>query len=43
MGKRYTIGLLTTEGFVRYAPGHWLGVADAARAHDSAARTWAVS
>jgi PAS domain S-box-containing protein len=35
MGERFTIGLLTTEGFVRYAPGHWLGVADAARAHDA--------
>jgi PAS domain S-box-containing protein len=33
--KRLTIGLLTTEGFVRYAPGHWLGVADTARAHDA--------
>jgi PAS domain S-box-containing protein len=33
--RRYTIGLLTTESFVRYAPGHWLGVADSARAHDA--------
>jgi PAS domain S-box-containing protein len=35
VGKRLTIGLLTTEGFVRYASGHWLGVADSARAHDA--------
>jgi PAS domain S-box-containing protein len=33
--KRNTIGLLTTESLVRYAPNHWLGVADAARAHDT--------
>ena len=35
VGKRFTIGLLTTEGFVRYAPDHWLGVIDTARAHDA--------
>src|SRR6476659_2671389 len=31
---RYTIGLLTTGNFTRFAPGHWLGVIDAARAQD---------
>jgi PAS domain S-box-containing protein len=35
LGKRYTIGLLTTEGFVRYVPSHLLGVADSARASDT--------
>jgi hypothetical protein len=31
---RFTIGLLTTGNFTRFAPGHWLGVVDAAREQD---------
>jgi PAS domain S-box-containing protein len=29
--RRFTIGLLTTGNFFRYAPDHWLGVIDTAR------------
>ena len=32
--RRFTIGLLTTGNFTRFAPGHWLGVIDAAQAQD---------
>jgi hypothetical protein len=31
---RFTIGLLTTGNFARFAPGHWLGLIDAAREQD---------
>jgi PAS domain S-box-containing protein len=33
--RRFTIGLLTTGNFLRYAPGHWLGVIDTAREQDA--------
>jgi hypothetical protein len=33
--ERYTIGLLTTGNFTRFAPGHWLGVIDAAREQET--------
>jgi PAS domain S-box-containing protein len=32
--RRFTIGLLTAEAFMHYAPGHWLGVIDAAQERD---------
>ena len=32
--RRFTIGLLTTGNFTRYAPDHWLGVIDTAREQD---------